>query len=352
MKRTARAVLGVAAAALLFVGGWWAALVVLEPPADPLTDADQTLFTVDEGTVGRSLRFASVAEWTFQDLARNASSGIVTSIDVAQGATISAGQVLYTVNLRPVMAAEGAIPAFRDLALRVEGEDVAQLQNLLAQLGLYQGEADGEFDSSTRSAVRAWQESLGVADDGVVRVGDIVFVPELPARVVLSEDVKVGSTLAGGEQVLRRVSEEVRFWIPLSPEQRSLVPLSADVLVTHGQAVWQAVVVEAVENEAQGELLLVLEAPNGGSVCGSECGEVSLEGQTSFPSEIVVVPETAGPVVPVAAIKTLPDGATVVTAHDGSQIQVRILAAADGLAVVDGLAVGDVIMLPVDSDEP
>ncbi|MEX2652250.1 MAG: peptidoglycan-binding domain-containing protein [Acidimicrobiia bacterium] len=351
MKRAVRVALGIAAAALLFLGGWWAASVVMESPDDPLASADPTLFTVDEGLVGRSLRFAAVAEWTFQDLARNATTGVVTSVGVAPGATISFGDVLYTVDLRPVAAAEGTVPAFRDMALRVEGEDVAQLQRLLAQLEFYQGEADGEFDSSTRGAVRAWQESLGVADDGVVRVGDIVFVPDLPARVVLSEDVKVGATLVGGELAVRRVSAEVRFWIPLSPEQRNLVPLSASVMVTHGQGVWEATIVEAIEDEAQGELRLILESRDGGSVCGSECGEVSLEGQTSFPSEIVVVPETTGPVVPVAAIETLPDGGTVVTADDGSQIPVDILAAADGLAVVDGLEVGDVIMLPVESDE-
>jgi peptidoglycan hydrolase-like protein with peptidoglycan-binding domain len=237
------------------------------------------------------------------------------------------------------------------MALRVEGEDVAQLQRLLAQLSFYEGEADGDFDSSTRGAVRAWQESLGVADDGVVRVGDVVFVPGLPARVMLSEEVTVGATLVGGELAVRRVSEEVRFWIPLSPEQRSLVPLSADVMVTHGHSMWEATIVEAIEDEAQGELVLILASRDGGSVCSSECGEVSLEGQTSFSSEIVVVPETAGPVVPVAAIETLPDGATVVTANNGSQIPVNILAAADGLAVVDGLEVGDVITLPVESDE-
>ena len=322
----------------------------MAPPTDPLADRQAVTYTVATGSVGRSLRFAAVAEWGFQDLARNAAGGVVTSVGVAPGDVVEEGDVLYTVDLRPVVVAQGVVPAFRDLGLRAEGEDVVQLQAFLAGVGFYAGEVDGIFGSGLRTAVRSWQESLGLEADGVVRRGDLIFVPELPARVVLSDEMTVGAPLSGGELVVRRVLDEVRFWIPLAPEQRSLVPLSAEVKVTHGESVWDARIAEAVEDETRGELSLILEGLNGGSVCGAECGEVSLRGQTSFPAEIVVVPETTGPVVPVAAVESLPDGSTVVTQEGGAQLPVTVVAASDGLAVVDGIEAGEVILLPLEAE--
>lgn len=340
----------VAVGAVLLAVGWWAASVTLEPPENPLTDAEPILYTVREGSVGRSLRLTAVAEWEFEDLARNASSGVVTSVVVDPGAAVSSGDVLYTVDLRPVVAAKGVVPAFRDMSLRTEGEDVIQLQAFLSGLGFYEGEVDGVFGSGLRSAVKEWQESMGIPSDGVVRLGDVVFVPELPARMVGSGELKVGAPMSGGELVLRRVMDRVQFRIPLAQEQRNLVPLSADVLVSNDDEEWEARISEAVEDETTGVLSLVLESPDGGSVCSPQCQEVPLNGQTDYPAELQIVPETTGPVIPIAAVETLADGSTVVAGADGSQIPVAILATSDGLAVVEGLRPGAVIVLPVEDD--
>lgn len=321
----------------------------LEPPDDPLGDPVPVEYTVTDGVVGRSLRFASVASWQFRDLARNASSGVVTSVEIAPGDEVAAGDVLYSVDLRPVVVAAGATPMFRDLGLNAEGPDVAQLQELLASLGFYSGETDSQFGSGVRAAVRDWQESLGLEDDGVVRVGDVVFVSSLPARMVLADEVTVGAPLAGGEVVVRELVGDPEFVIPLSPEQRSLVPLSADVFIAYDGGVWSGRIVEAVEDELRGELLLVLEASAGGSVCSSDCAAVvPLVGETSFSTEIVVVPETEGPVVPVAGVVTNPDGSTSVLRAGGEMAEVTVVAVADGLAVVEGVSAGDVILLPVE----
>ncbi len=87
----------------------------------------------------------------------------MTSVAVSAGDEVSAGgQVLYAVNLRPVVVAAGETPAFRSLGRGASGgADVAQLQGLLAGLGFFDGDADGEFGWATESAVRDWQESLG-----------------------------------------------------------------------------------------------------------------------------------------------------------------------------------------------
>jgi hypothetical protein len=76
-----------------------------------------------------------------------------------------------------------------------------------------------------------------------------------------------------------------------------------------------------------------------------------LIGETSFSTEIVVVPETEGPVVPVAGVVTSPDGSTAVVLVGGEMVEVTVLAVADGLAVVEGVSAGDVIVLPGEASQ-
>jgi peptidoglycan hydrolase-like protein with peptidoglycan-binding domain len=299
------------------------------------------------------LSFAAIAEWPTQDLARSGSSGVVTSVEVAAGDDVVAGSVVYSVDLRPVTIGVGVVPMFRDLSLKAEGPDVAQVQTLLTELGFFDGEVDGVFGRDLRDAVRDWQDSAGLPDDGVVRVGDLMFVPSVPVRVVLGDMVTVGAPLGGGEVTVRRVTGDPVFVIPLALEQRSLVPLDAKVFVRHGSGVWDGMIGAVREDDQRGELLLEIVATGGGSLCGDECAvEVPLIGRSDYPAEIVVVPERSGPVVPIAAIETSPDGTTSVRATDGSLIPVSIVEASNGIAVVDGVTVGDVIVLPVTSQEP
>ena len=329
--------------------GWWAGRTALVSPEDPLVGGSEPVtFVVDEGSVGRSLTFTAVAEWELVPVGRNSAAGVVTSVDVTPGDEVSAGSVLYTIDLRPVVVAVGAVPAFRDLSLRSEGPDVAQLQEMLAQLGWYEGEVDGSFGSSTRTAVRAWQQELGVNDDGVVRAGDVVFVPELPVRVAFSEALTVGARLGGGEEVVLVVPADPVFRVPLSIEQRNLVPLSAEVAVTFPEGVWSGRVDRAVESPEFGQLDLIVTARDGGSLCGSDCARwVDLEKRTDFRVDIVVIPEASGPVVPIAALHTDAANQPFVIGVDGMQIPVTVVAASQGIAVVEGVEAGTVIVLPV-----
>jgi len=330
-------------------GGYWAGREALEPPSNPLDETVQpVVYMVEDGTVGRSLTFTAIAEWDLTPVGENSAGGVVTSVQVAAGDTVSAGDVLYSVNLRPVVIAEGAVPMFRSLAVKSEGADVAQLQSFLLGLGFFSGDVDGSFGSSTRSAVKAWQASLGVSDTGVVEVGDLVFVPQLPARIALSDGVWVGARLSGGERVVQVVPSDPVFRIPLAIEQASLVPLSADVFVTYPDGVWDARIVQASESPETGQLNLVLEGIGGGSVCGDVCADwVELTDRSDFRAEVVVIPETNGPAVPVAAISSGPGNQAYVTAPDGSQLPVTVIESSNGLSVVDGIDAGTEILLPV-----
>lgn len=330
--------------------GFWAGRVALEPPEDPLAGSSEPVtYVVVEQTVGRSLRFVAVGEWAVSPLVRAGAAGVVTSVGFEPGSEVGVGDLLFTVDLRPVVVAEGAVPAFRAMSREVEGLDVLQLQEMLAGLGYLAGEPDGVFGSATVLAVRAWQDDLGVEDDGVVRLGDVVFVESVPVRVVAAEALVVGASLGGGEVVVNRLSEAPEVVVPLSPEQRGLVPLSGDVRVYYPGGVWEAVIARAVESNDQGleSLDLVLEAAGGGPVCGDVCTEwVSLVGRTDFGAEVVVVPETTGPVVPAGAIVTDPGGGQSVRLVSGESVPVVVVESTDALAVVEGVEPGDVVVLP------
>lgn len=79
---------------------------------------------------------------------------------------VAAGDVLFTVDLRPVVIGRGVVPAFRNLQAGDSGVDVEQLEAMLVELGFLSVQADDLFDAATTTAVRSWQASLGVTTDG------------------------------------------------------------------------------------------------------------------------------------------------------------------------------------------
>jgi peptidoglycan hydrolase-like protein with peptidoglycan-binding domain len=338
------------ASGLVLVGlisGIAAGQVALVGPADPLeVEGDPITYRVVEGEVGRTLSFAAIAEWEMRPAARGGASGVVTTIDVEDGLEVDEGDVLFTVDLRPVVIAEGEVPAFRDLEPGMEGPDVAQLQHLLSELGYYGGEVDGRFGGDTAVAVRAWQEAVGATPAGVVPAADLVFVEDLPSRIALDEQVDVGNRLNGGEHLVYVLGDEPTFRIRLGPDQRQHVPEEAEVRVFYEEGRWASRVGRIVETDDD-RIDLLLEGPDGAPVCGDDCADwVPVGEQADFVAEVVVVPEARGPVVPVAAIQIEPDNQPYVTLASGEAARVEIVAASAGVAVVDGIEIGQVLRLP------
>lgn len=328
---------------------WWAGRATLDRPEVPAAPDEPVLYTVLAGAVGQSQSFTASAHWPETAVATNAAPGVVTSVDLAGGAIVQSGQRLYSVNLRPVVVAAGEIPSFRDLAVGARGADVQQLETFLVGQVEFTGTVDAEFTSRTAAAVRAWQTALGIAPDGLVRRGDIVFVPSLPARITLGTDFRVGAEIGPGTGTVALLGDAPRFSITLSTDQQDLVPLSASVEIEHPDGVWTAVI-DSVTDTAEGELEFQLSAPDGAAICGADCGDVPVGAPTLFRAQVIVVPETSGPEVPVAALRSHPDGSVSVVAADGSEIPITILATGDARAIVDGLEVGAEIRLF--ADEP
>jgi hypothetical protein len=110
--------------------------------------------------------------------------GTITALP-AVGTEIAIGQSLYEVDGRPVIAVGGDRPFWRELALGMDdGADVRQLEQALADLGFGADVTiDDEFTWATAAAVEAWQEALGLAETGVVQLGDIVAINAGSVRI-------------------------------------------------------------------------------------------------------------------------------------------------------------------------
>lgn len=117
----------------------------------------------------------------------------------ALGATIGRGQPLYAVDGRPIPLLVGATPMYRRLAQGASGDDVAELEANLREMGFAAG-TDGTFDAGDADAVRAWQRSLGIAETGDLALGSAVVLPG-SARVA-GLHAAVASPYAPGQPIL------------------------------------------------------------------------------------------------------------------------------------------------------
>lgn len=103
-----------------------------------------------------------------------AGGGVVTKVLVSVGDKVSAGTQVVEVSGRPVLVLPGLMPAYRDLRPGARGEDVAQLQRALRELGHgVDGDEPGVFGADTKAALAAFYRDVGyepisaVKDSGI-----------------------------------------------------------------------------------------------------------------------------------------------------------------------------------------
>lgn len=336
----------VAVVAVAAVG--WAAATVLRPADDPLDATEYTFVTVEPGVVGSSISLNTVAEWTPTPVGANNAAGVVTEVSVAPGDEVSQGSVLYTVNLRPVVVAQGAVPAFRAIGSGVQGTDVAQLQSMLAAEGHYSGEIDGKAGAGTVRSITAWQRALGVAATGTVEFGDVIFVPTLPTRVSLDDEVIArGATLTGGEEVVLGLPAAPEFALPVTDAQAAMIPTGTQVQVTAPDgSTWEAVSTDQVADPQSGTIRVGLSGADGAALCADACALVPVTGEALLSSVIVTVPTVEGLVVPSAALVTGASGQVAVVDASGERIPVTVVTSARGMSVVDGVDQGTRVRVP------
>jgi len=302
---------------------------------------------VEEGTLGRSLRLPATGTWDVAGTIQSPAGGVITAV-VAGSGLLERGSVLLRINERPLVLVPGSVPAFRDLRLGTSGRDVTALQRHLASLGYKVDISLSRYSSVTTAAVRSWQRSLGMPRTGVVEFGDVVFLPEAAFAAPLrwTDSVALGAALAAGTPILELLAPSPTLTIDFggsAPAQLS-PGLAADVEFSNGAH--RTVSLSSIHQD-QGRTWATLDPLEGALCAGAECLElVPPAGETPVDVTFILVPETTGPLVPVAAVQSDAAGRAFVELPDGSRKTVTVRVASGGSAIVDGVSVGDEIVLP------
>jgi hypothetical protein len=227
------------------------------------------------------------------------------------------------------------------------GADIAQLETSLAALGFDPGPVDGTYDALTRRAVRSWQSSVGADDDGIVDLGEVVFLPD--AIRVSDQLTTVGGAVTPGTPVLAATGSEIVVTLDLPAEDQGLVAEGDAVVIELPDDSETPGTVETVdtvasvsaEGQAVFEVTIVLDRPE------------DANGLDEAPVDVDVITDRVDDViaVPVTALLALAEGGYAVEVTDG--VNTRLVAVdpgfyADGLVEVrsDALEVGDEVVLP------
>ncbi|MFE2166152.1 peptidoglycan-binding protein [Streptomyces sp. NPDC059447] len=174
LARGRRVVFGVVAgAALMAVGGLLATALVKSPaqvaaetgpPAQGALTAEVERRVLAQKVVMRGTVVAdqSVEVAPQPHAAEGAGTPVVTKLPLKAGDPVAAGQLLAEVSGRPVFALRGTLPVYRDLKPGATGDDVAQLQQALRELGHGTGgDAKGVFGAGTKAALAARYKAIG-----------------------------------------------------------------------------------------------------------------------------------------------------------------------------------------------
>lgn len=320
-----------------------------EQPASPV--AAETA-TVQKGDLSSERQFKATVSFGDQWTITTAAAGTITQQHPV-GTTVDFGEALLRIGDKPLFLGEGEMPMFRTLSKvdtgtrdengkRVEllsGPDVAQLQWFLRKAGFDADDrlaVDGIFGAITETAVKAWQESVGLQATGQVNNSQLVFAPG-PVRI--ADESQLGATFAelkvtnATSAVLVDTSNRDRASLPIGGEVAVELPdgsLSSGTVssqeqatASDGTAVWRTTV--AVDGEL----------PGSASTATVTVTEVAAQGVL---------------LVPVGALLALAEGGFAVEIPGDTTttlVRVEVGEVLDGRAEISGnITEGDQIVIP------
>ncbi len=156
----------------------------------------------------------------------NRARGVYTRLPES-GDKVACGGVIYRVDEHPVLLLCGAVPAYRALHTGDAGRDVRQLNRNLHRLGydarahVHIKSADHDFTVETKKALKALQRKKGVHVNGVLAVGDAVFLPE-SVRIAKVRG-EPGAPARPGAPVLSVTSDTLHVQVNFDPSQQGQV---------------------------------------------------------------------------------------------------------------------------------
>jgi peptidoglycan hydrolase-like protein with peptidoglycan-binding domain len=254
------------------------------------------------------------------------------------GAVTDRGSVLYAADTEPVVALLAPEALFRDLGTgSADGDDIKALEENLSALGFGSGvTVDRQFNAATAAAVRRWEQAIGrEAPDGIVSVGEVVFLPE-PAAVI-SRRAAVGDKLTVGTPVLTLGTQSRVVTAKVDVPDRESWAANTVVQLDWANGPGTGAVTEVGRDEVDGQIEVTIalgadapEAPIG--------TEVEVSTTTAERKGVVTVP--------VSAVVEGRDGPAVRTGG-GSEIPVKLGIVAGGLVeITDGVKARTKVQLP------
>jgi multidrug efflux pump subunit AcrA (membrane-fusion protein) len=300
-----------------------------------------------EGTLG----------YAGSDQVVNRRQGTITWL-AEEGATVKRGQTLYRVDDQRVPLLYGSLPVYRRLSAGVDdGADVTQLERNLQALGYDPGTVDDHFSSATTSALKDWQEDLGLEETGALAPGDVAVAPG--AVRIADHKTTVGAPAGQGQAVLAVTSTTRQVSIDLDAAKQSYVKAGDKVEITlpNGRTTTGKVteVSKVAETSDDGS-----GAPGDEDTTTTVAVTVSLDrpkdtgALDQAPVEVDITTATARNVlaVPVNALLALAEGGYAVEVRDAGGVRrlvpVKLGLFADGLVEVGGggLRAGMTVVVP------
>jgi peptidoglycan hydrolase-like protein with peptidoglycan-binding domain len=328
-------------AAIVVTGAWWSGRQALVPPSPPEVVEEQPAYTVAEGTVEDTIDLAVLAEWKEIAQIYSVRGGVVTSVDLEPGELVQDGDTIVSIELVPTFVIEGDIPMFRSLHQGIDGPDVTQIQRFLRARGFLQDDPDGQFGADTAAATRAWQSAEGMPPSGTIESGTVIFLAGLPRRV--SPIISVGAVVNAGDAIATVIAGAPTLVAQSAPEAGPRLRSGQPIAVTNPDGhSWEGNLGSfSILDDGRYQFQVH------GQPCSERCESIPTSGQTILSGQVLVTPRTDGPTVPMSAIHQRPDGSLSVTLIDGNQVPVTVVADSGGYAVVNGIAAGEQIRLPM-----
>lgn len=277
-------------------------------------------------------------------------SGTVTALP-EEGSTLKQGDVIAWIDNQPVILLYGALPVWRVMADDTEGPDVLQLETALTELGFNGSNSamtvDETYSAATESVVEDWQEEAGAEDDGVVDLGEVIFLQDTVRVDALQ--VNVGDQIAAGSIILTTSEDDIEISFDLPTSEQDNVAVGDEVEITLPDLSTTTGVVTEIASvatraddgsEAFFEATAVLDDPS------------VAEGIDEAPVTVAVITDRADDVmaVPVDALLALAEGGYAVEVADGSTtrlVGVEPGFYADGLVEIIGdVSPGDQVVVP------
>ena len=246
-QRRARRRRVVTVGALVLVGAA-IAVVVVNPfagnggtPGGLADNTDPTsVTTISQGDISSQTQVSGTLGYSGSYSVVNQAQGTITWLPTI-GTVVSEGHVLYDVSADPVVLLYGTTPAFRNLSegatdSATSGADVAALNYDLVAMG-YLTSADiapepSDFTAYTKAGVEDLQAALGVPQNGVLTLGQFVFLPSAARITAVGQNTVVGGAAQPGSQILTATSTTRVVTIDLNADQQGDVAVGDKVSIT------------------------------------------------------------------------------------------------------------------------